>query len=69
MMKSSENAKKPVFPAHFSIFDRKNCFSKNLAPSHFGDCHFASLCQKKLMSQSREKLVTDARTNERTDNG
>ena len=51
---------------YFSIFDRKNCFSKNLAPSHFGDCHFASLCQKKLMSQSREKLVTDGRTDGRT---
>ena len=39
------------------------------APSHFGDCYFASLCQnqQKIMSQSREKLVTDARTDGRTD--
>ena len=41
MMKSRENAKKPVFP-------------KN---------------QQKLMSQCREKLVTNGRTDGRTDKG
>ena len=28
------------------IFGRKKIFSENRAPSHFGHCHFASLCQK-----------------------
>ena len=27
-------------------FAQKNFFSENRAPSHFGHCHFASLCQK-----------------------
>ena len=31
--------------------------------------HHCAKNLKKLMSQSREKLVTDGRTNERTDNG
>ena len=46
MMKSRENAKIPVFPAYFRHFPRKKFFSKNRAPSHFWNCHFASLCQK-----------------------
>ena len=46
MMKSRENAKKPVFPAYFRHFWPEMNFSGNRAPSHFGHCHFASLCQK-----------------------
>ena len=44
-------------------------FFENRAPSHFEHHHFAPFCQnqKKLMSRSREKLVTDERTDERTD--
>ena len=38
--------KKRFFRHISSIFGRKNFFSGNRAPSHFGDCHFASLCQK-----------------------
>ena len=35
------------FFRHISgIFGRKNMFFKNRARSHFGHCHFASLCQK-----------------------
>ena len=35
------------FFQHISgIFGRKNMFFENRAPSHFGHCHFASLCQK-----------------------
>ena len=62
IMKSWENAKKPVFP--------------KIGLRHILGIALLHLCaknQKKLMSQSREKLVTDARTdertNERTDNG
>ena len=67
-----EKMPKNRFFRHTSgIFPRKWIFSGNRAPSHFGHCHFASLCQKsaKIMSQSREKLVTDGRTDGRTDNG
>ena len=65
MMKSRENAKKPVFPVYFRHFRN---FSGNRAPSHFGHCHFASLCQKSAkMSQSQEMLVTDRWTDQRTD--
>ena len=45
MIESRENAKKPVFLAYFRHFRPKKIF-ENRAPSHFGDCHFASLCQK-----------------------
>ena len=47
---------------------QKNFFFENRAPSHFGHHHFAPLCQKseKQMSRSRQKLVKDERTNERT---
>ena len=72
IMKSRENAKKKRFFRHISgIFGRKNFFSENRAPSHSGHgiLHLCAKNHKKLMSQSREKLVTDARTDERTDNG
>ena len=46
----------------------KKIFIENRASSHFGHCHFASLCQKsaKTNEPSREKLVMNERTNERT---
>ena len=67
MVKSRENAKKPVFPA----YGRKKFFFENRAPSLFGDCRFAPLCQKleKNNEPIREKLVTDERTNGRTNIG
>ena len=65
MMKSQENSQKLFFPA-FSTGNE--FFFENQAPSHFEHYHFASLCQnqEKLMSQSREKLVTNVRTDKRT---
>ena len=66
MMESRENAKKPVFLAYFR--PEKKCFSK-IGLSHILDIAILHLCaknQQKLMSQSREKLVTDERTDERT---
>ena len=54
-----------------SIFGRKWIFSRNRALIHFGHyqlsfCSFVPKIRKKIMSQSREKLVTNGRTNERT---
>ena len=59
MIKSRENAKKPVFPAYFSF--------ENWVPSLFGHCHFASLCQKseKTNEQIPEKSYGNRRTNGR----
>ena len=58
MMKSREKAQNPVFPAYF--------FFESRAPSHFGHSLFKSLCQKSEKnnepSRSREKLVTNGRT-------
>ena len=65
-MKSRENAKKPVFPA----FSAGKNFFPRIGLGHFLGIAILHRCaknQKKLMSQSREKLVTDERTNERTD--
>ena len=45
MMKSRENAKKPVFPAYFRHFRPENMFFENRARPHFRHCHFASACQ------------------------
>ena len=67
MMKSRENAKKPVFPA---FLVGKIFFPENRAPSHFGYCHFASLCHKS--EKTNEPILRKAgnrRTDERTDNG
>ena len=46
MMKSRENAKKPVFPAYkaFSA-GKENMFLENRSLSHFRHCHFASVCK------------------------
>ena len=66
MIKSRENAKKTGFPAFLA---RKNFFSK-IGLRHILGIAIMHLCaknQKKLMSRSREKLLTDERTNERTD--
>ena len=51
----------------FSAFSAR----KNRAPSHFGHCHFASLCQKsektnELISRKVGNRQTDERTNKRT---
>ena len=60
------------FFRHISgIFGRKIFFSK-IGLRHILGIAILHLCaknQKKLMSRSREKLVTDGRTNERTDKG
>ena len=66
MMKSRKNAKKPVFQHITGIFGRKIFFSK-IGIRHFLGIAILDHCaknQKKLMSPSREKLVTDERTNE-----
>ena len=59
MMKSRENAQKPVFPAHFRHFRPEINFSGNRAPSHFG-----SLCQK---SAKTNEQISRKASNERTD--
>ena len=45
MMKSRENAKKPV-SGIFPAFSARKIFPENRAPSYFRYCHFASVCQK-----------------------
>ena len=68
MMKSRENAKKPVFPA----FSAGKIFFLKFRLCHILCIAILHLCaknQKKLMSQSREKLVTNERTEGRTDKG
>ena len=69
MMKYRENAKKNRFLRHISgIFGRKNFFQK-VGLRHILGIAIFHLCaknQQKLMSQSREKLVTGGRTNGRT---
>ena len=73
MKESRENVKKPGFPAENigkTFFPGKKFFSGNRAPSHFGDCHFASLCQK--LAKTNEPISRKAgnrRTDGRTDNG
>ena len=68
-MKSREMAKNQFFRHISGIFGRKNTFFKNQARSHFGIAilHLCAKNQQKLMSQSRKKLVTDERTDGRTD--
>ena len=69
MMKSRENAKKPVFPA----FSAGKKFFPKIGLRHILDIAILQLCafknQEKLMSQSREKLVTNERMVGRTDKG
>ena len=57
MMKSRENAQKPVFPAYFQHFRLKKSFYK-VGLRHFLGIAILHLCaknQQKIMSQSREK--------------
>ena len=59
---------KIVFPAYFRHFRPEKFFSENRAPSHFGHCHFASLCQ--ISEKTNEPISRKAgnrRTNGRTD--
>ena len=65
MKESPENAKKNWFFRHISgIFSQKKNFSRNRALSHFGDCHFASLCQK---SEKTNEPISRKAGNEQTD--
>ena len=69
MMKSREKAQKPVFPAYFRHFRPEMNFFLKIGLRHILGIAILHLCakkHKKIMSQSREKLVTDARTNGRT---
>ena len=69
MMKSRENAKKPVFPAYFRHFwPEMNFFFENRAPSHFWHYYFASLCQKSgKTNEPIPRKAGNERTDERTD--
>ena len=72
MMKSRENAKKLVIPAYFRHFRPENFFFPKIGLRHILGIAILHLCaknHKELMSQSREKLVTDGRTDKWTDNG
>ena len=69
MIKSRANAEKPVFPAYFRYFRPEKYFVQKPGSVTFWASPFCIIVQKnqkKLMSQSREKLVTDERTDERT---
>ena len=46
------------------IFSRKKFFFENRAPSHFGHCHFASLCKK---SEKTNEPIPRKAGNRRTD--
>ena len=75
MTKFREKSKKPKFWAILGCFGPK--FAQKKFFSKIGLCHILGIAilhhcaknQKKLMSGSREKLVTDERTDERTDIG
>ena len=63
MVKSRENAQKPVFPE----YSAGNEFFSKIGLRHIFGITILHLCaknQEKLISQSREKLVTNGRTNE-----
>ena len=70
MMKSWENANKTGFSGIFPELLAGNEFFPEIGLRHILGITILQLCaknQEKLMSQSREKLVTDGRTNGRTD--
>ena len=76
MKESRENVKKNGFSGIFPVFSAGKNFFPEIGLRLILGIAILHLCaknQQKLMSQSREKLVTDARTNgrtnERTDNG
>ena len=69
MMKSRENVKKTGFSGIFPVFSAGKKFFPEIGLRHILGTAILHLCaknQKKLMTQSREKLVTDARTDGRT---
>ena len=69
MIKSRENAKKTGFSGTFPAFSAGKKFFPKIGLRHILGIAILHLCaknQKKLMSQSREKLVTDGRTDGRT---
>ena len=62
MMKSRENAQKPVFSGIIPAFSTGNEFFSKIGLRHILGITILHLCaknQQKLMSQSREKLVTN----------
>ena len=68
MMKSRVNAQKPGFRHISGIFGRKKIFFENRAPSLFGHCPFAPLCQKsEKTNEPIPRKAGNRRTNERTD--
>ena len=70
MRKSWENAKKTGFSGIFPAFSAGNESFSKIGLRHILGITILHLCaknQEKLMIQSREKLVTNERTNERTD--
>ena len=61
MIKSRENAKKPVFPAYFRHFRPEKNFFEHRAPSHFRYYYFASVCKiswKNIKYSSRNSRNT-----------
>ena len=68
MMKSRENAKKPVFPTYFRDFRPEKYVFQKSARSHFRHCHFAPLYQKsEKTNEPIPRKAGNRRTNERTD--
>ena len=68
-MKSRENAKKTGFSGIFPAFPAGKKLFQKIGLRHILGIVILHLCaknQQKQMSQSREKLVTDERTNGRT---
>ena len=68
----SRKCQKTGFSGIFPTFSAGNEFYPEIRLRHILGIAILHLCAKnlqKLMSQSREKLVTDERTDERTDNG
>ena len=63
MIKSREKAQKPGFPAYFRHFRPEMNFFENRAPSHFGHCHFASLCQKSEKTNDPKRKAGNRLTN------
>ena len=64
-------SKNPIFGWVLDQICPKKIFFENRAPSHFGHCHFACLCQKsgktnETISRKAGNKRTDERTNERT---
>ena len=70
MNQSLRNQEKPHFgPVFCPNWPQKIFFRKSGHILGITILHLCAKNQKKLMSQSREKLVTDKRTDRRTDTG